>query len=438
MSRPVGRVRRVEVDLHEERVLLLHEALGPARREVAGHPRDVIVVLVAVMAHLAVLRRLPVVIAALLELREPEVPARGDGGGAELALLVGVEELADVRGVVAGALEPGREHVLLLLQVGVEVAQDAVVVAVLAGHQGGPGGAAERRGDDVVAEGGRARDQRAEEVRHRLRDQRRQGLVVGLDQHDVGPLELLRSLGLLAAGVGVRPPGDQDGRDEGREQRERQREAPRACVGLECGSHSVRLQQPGGEEVAGCRRRKRRHADAPERGSNVRGRSCRLPLPGGRLASLPAHVASHTSHQCRGDRGRAARCRRAEDRRELQEARGRGLLRRTDLPPGDPRFHDPGRLPRGHRNRRPGLQVRGRVQPAQDRARRPRDGQRRPQHERLAVLHRHDRGRALAGRQAHGLRPGDERDGRGRRDRGDRDRRRATARRRRRSSSGSS
>ena len=42
-----------------------------------------------------------------------------------------------------------------------------------------------------------------------------------------------------------------------------------------------------------------------------------------------------------------------------------------------------------------------------------------PEHQRLAVLHRHHRGGALARRQAHRLRPGHRRDGRGRRDRGD-------------------
>ena len=189
-----GGVRRVVVDLHEERIVLLHEALGPAGREVAGHLGDVVVVVESVVADLAVLGRLPVVIAALLELGEPEVPAGCDGGRPELALLVGVEEFADVRRVVAGVLEPGRKHVPLLLQVGVEVPQDAVVVPVLTRHQGRARGAAERRGDDVVAERGRARGDPAEQVRHRLGDHRRRSLVVGLDQHDVRLLHLLRRL----------------------------------------------------------------------------------------------------------------------------------------------------------------------------------------------------------------------------------------------------
>ena len=72
----------------------------------------------------------------------------------------------------------------------------------------------------------------------------------------------------------------------------------------------------------------------------------------------------------------------------------RGLLRRADLPPCDQGLHDPGRLPAGHRHRRPGLHLRGRDQRSQGRPRRARDGQRRPEHERLAVLHRHRRAAA--------------------------------------------
>jgi cyclophilin family peptidyl-prolyl cis-trans isomerase len=38
----------------------------------------------------------------------------------------------------------------------------------------------------------------------------------------------------------------------------------------------------------------------------------------------------------------------------FKQARRPGLLRRADLPPHHPRLHDPGRLPGGHRHRRPG------------------------------------------------------------------------------------
>ena len=61
---------------------------------------------------------------------------------------------------------------------------------------------------------------------------------------------------------------------------------------------------------------------------------------------LPSrHDQSDVSHQRRTDRDRALPGRRAEDGRELHQARRRGLLRRPDLPPRDPRLHDPGRLP---------------------------------------------------------------------------------------------
>ena len=91
---------------------------------------------------------------------------------------------------------------------------------------------------------------------------------------------------------------------------------------------------------------------------------------------------------------------------QLQGARRQGLLRRADLPPHHPGLHDPGRLPAGHRHRRPRLHVRGRVQRPQGRPRRARHGQRRAEHQRLAVLHRHRRRGAVARRQAHRLRPG--------------------------------
>ena len=51
-----------------------------------------------------------------------------------------------------------------------------------------------------------------------------------------------------------------------------------------------------------------------------------------------------------------------------------------------------------------------------------------PEHQRLAVLHRHRAGGAVARRQAHRLRPGHRRAGRHRQDRRHPDRRRATAR----------
>ena len=171
----------------EERVLLARQALGPAGREVVGHLR-----------RRGRCRRSRsggpcrsstpsscssgASRAAVNQRSQPGATAAGPS----LALLVGVEELADVGGVVAGVLQPGRQHVLLLLQVGVEVAQDAVVVAVLSrscsvardGQQSG-------RRDDVVGEGGASRHQ------VRVRFGIASGmtvfgrLIVGHDQDDV-------------------------------------------------------------------------------------------------------------------------------------------------------------------------------------------------------------------------------------------------------------
>ena len=98
----------------------------------------------------------------------------------------------------------------------------------------------------------------------------------------------------------------------------------------------------------------------------------------------------------------------------------RPVLRRPHVPPGHPRLHDPGRLPARHRHRRPRLHLQGRAPPRAGlrQALPARDGQRRPRHQRLAVLH-HRRRDPVAELQAHDLRRG-RRPGlarRGRRDR---------------------
>ena len=89
-----------------------------------------------------------------------------------------------------------------------------------------------------------------------------------------------------------------------------------------------------------------------------------------------------------------------------------------------------GGCPQGTGTGGPGYTFEDEINDAQGRPRRAGDGERRPEHERLAVLHRHDRRGAVAGRQAHGLRRGHQRDGRRRHDRGParRDRRRPPAR----------
>ncbi|CAA9510449.1 MAG: Peptidyl-prolyl cis-trans isomerase, partial [uncultured Solirubrobacteraceae bacterium] len=128
-------------------------------------------------------------------------------------------------------------------------------------------------------------------------------------------------------------------------------------------------------------------------------------------------VCSRYAHHRGRHRLRALRRRRARDRRELQEARDRRLLRRPDVSPRHQGLHDPGRVSGGHRHRWTRLSVRRRVQRPQDRPWRARDGERGAEHQRLAVLHRHDRRSALAGRQAHRLRRGHRRDGGRRQDR---------------------
>ena len=62
----------------------------------------------------------------------------------------------------------------------------------------------------------------------------------------------------------------------------------------------------------------------------------------------------HTNHGA--GRGRVLRRGRPEHGRELPQAVGGRLLRRAVVPPRDQGLHDPGRLPGGHRHRRPRLQ----------------------------------------------------------------------------------
>src|SRR5205814_9639824 len=135
-------------------------------------------------------------------------------------------------------------------------------------------------------------------------------------------------------------------------------------------------------------------------------------------ATVPRDEHRDDAYEPRRDRTRALRRGRPEDGRELPEARRRRLLQRRQLPPRDQGLHDPGRRSDRHGERRARLHVRGRVQRAQDRARRAGDGERGSEYERQPVLHRHDGRRSVAGRQAHRVRTSHRRYGSGRLDRG--------------------
>ena len=139
------------------------------------------------------------------------------------------------------------------------------------------------------------------------------------------------------------------------------RASSRGCAGLSG--------RPRGRQLCG---RHRQSMDEGSSGPDVRPvktyEGC-LRIAGRRVASLRCAMTTATMHTSEGaDRDRALPRGRAQDGRELHQARGRGVLRRRHLPPRDPRLHDPGRRPDGHRHGRPRLHVRGRVQRPQGRA----------------------------------------------------------------------
>ena len=162
------------------------------------------------------------------------------------------------------------------------------------------------------------------------------------------------------------------------------------------------------------------HCGAPE----VDGADPRVMADCDPVTTSPIQTATATLHTNRGDiKIASVRKPRTQDRRQLRGpgSRHQGVLdrervrrsvrpvlRRRGLPPGHQRLHDSGRRPDRHRPRRPGLQVRRRVPPrtAVRQALPVGDGQCRPGHQRLAVLH-HRRPDAAPEPQAHDLRRGD-------------------------------
>ena len=123
-----------------------------------------------------------------------------------------------------------------------------------------------------------------------------------------------------------------------------------------------------------------------------------------------------TSYEHGRDRDRALRRRRAEDGRELQEARRGRLLRRRHLPPRHPRLHGPGRRPDGNRLAAAPA-TRSRTSSTTTRSSAARSRWRTPGRTRTARSSSSSPlTRPLARREAHGLRPRDRRNGRGGRD----------------------
>ena len=85
--------------------------------------------------HSLAVHRQVVVVVVLLVLREervPFVPARSDGRPVTVGVIT-VQELADVRGHVPGPVQPHGQHVALVAQGHVGVAEHSVVVPILAG-----------------------------------------------------------------------------------------------------------------------------------------------------------------------------------------------------------------------------------------------------------------------------------------------------------------
>ena len=181
----VVRGRLAELEEERRRARELADELGRALVEQVGQVGAIVVDLLAL---LAVDRELEVVVAArVADQRGPAIPP-----GRDLVLvvdvgLVAVQELAHVRGLVARALKPDREHVLVFEQGPVAglVVEDAVVVAVLAGQVGGPRGTAERRRVVGVRERDPLAAEEPERVRHRAPVVGGVVLVVGEHEDDV-------------------------------------------------------------------------------------------------------------------------------------------------------------------------------------------------------------------------------------------------------------
>ena len=187
------RVRRVVGDPEEERLAerrpAADEVDGLGRVDVArvglrGGGVDRVLVRVAVADQLPVLEQVVAVVGVLGLLPVPLAVAGRDADGARL---VAVQVLADQPRVVAGALQPDGQGLVAAQDVEAtlrgDVVEHPVVVRVLAGEEGRPRRAAERKGGETLLERRALGADQAQGPRHGA--DRRCGLVVGHHHDDV-------------------------------------------------------------------------------------------------------------------------------------------------------------------------------------------------------------------------------------------------------------
>ena len=158
----------------------------------------------------------------------PLRPAGWDYGG---VVAVAVQILADHGGVVARVLKPDGQVVAFvpacsktgIAAIRPAIGEDAVVVRVLAGEEGGPGGTAEREVDEAVAEPRPLVADHRVDVAHD--PHRFDRLIVGLDHEHVGP-GLRREAARARRGVG------QAETEHGRDREQRPGEIPAVRPGM--------------------------------------------------------------------------------------------------------------------------------------------------------------------------------------------------------------
>ena len=127
--------------------------------------------------------------------------------------------------------------------------------------------------------------------------------------------------------------------------------------------------------------------------------------PAGAVLASCGRAQCGSEHQRGGDRARALPRRRAQDRRELHwRSRPRATTTASPSTASSPTSRSRAAA-RGATGPRPQVHAFEDWSTPPGRARLPRDGERRPGHERLPVLHRHRRRVPLARRQAHRVRP---------------------------------